>query len=122
MYEFVHVFQLRCFTLSSFFQGLLRRLHSLLSLKTAKVSDATSFEEDFKDSSYAVVPNEKNDEIDSIMKLSRQREPLSLWSSHPLTIKLGETQFSMSRGKVAISLVGLIICYALRRKRAAFIR
>ncbi|AEE74927.1 Protein APEM9 [Arabidopsis thaliana] len=104
-------------------QGILRRLHSLLSLKTA-----SSFEENSKDSSYAVVNNkkslgnEKNDEIDSFLKLSKQHEPWSLWSSHPLSLKVGNTQFSMSRGKVAVSLVGLIICYALKRKRAALIR
>jgi len=98
-------------------------LHSLLSLKTA-----SSFEENSKDSSYAVVNNkkslgnEKNDEIDSFLKLSKQHEPWSLWSSHPLSLKVGNTQFSMSRGKVAVSLVGLIICYALKRKRAALIR
>lgn len=105
----------------------MRRLHSLLSLRTANVPEASSFEEDSKDSSYAVVnnkslANEKNDGIDSVLKLSKQHEPSSLWSSHPLSLKLGKTQFSMSKGKVAISLVGLIICYALKRKRAAFIR
>ncbi|KAL1187842.1 Protein APEM9 [Cardamine amara subsp. amara] len=109
-------------------EGLLRRLHSLVSLKTAKVSEARSFEENSKESSYTVVnsnkslANEKNDDIDSVLKLSKQYEPWSLWSSHPLSLKLGNTQFSMSRGKVAISVVGLIICYALKRKRAAFIR
>uniref|UniRef100_A0A1J3ERJ2 Protein APEM9 n=1 Tax=Noccaea caerulescens TaxID=107243 RepID=A0A1J3ERJ2_NOCCA len=109
-------------------QGLLRRLHSLLSLKTANVPEASLFEEDSKDSSYALVNsskslgNEKNDEIDSLLKLSKQREQSSLWSSHPLTFKLGNTEYRMSKGKVAISLVGLIICYALKRKRAAFIR
>lgn len=106
----------------------MRRLHSLLSLKTANVPEASSFEEDSKDSSYAVVnnnkplANEKYDKIDSVLKLSKQNEPSSLWSSHPLSLKLGNTQFSMSKGKVAISLVGLILCYALNRKRAAFVR
>lgn len=106
----------------------MRRLHSLLSLKTANVPEATSFEEDSNGSSYALVNNnkslgnEKNDEIDSLLKLSKQREQSSLWSSHPLSFKLGNTQYSMSKGKVAMSLVGLIICYALKRKRAAFIR
>lgn len=100
----------------------------LLSLKTANVPDASSFEENSKDSSYAVVnnkkslANEKKDKIDSVLKLSKQHEPWSLWSSHPLSLKVGNTQFSMSRGKFAISLVGLIICYALKRKRAALIR
>ncbi|XP_020888986.1 protein APEM9 isoform X2 [Arabidopsis lyrata subsp. lyrata] len=109
-------------------QGILRRLHSLLSFKTANVPDASSFEENSKDSSYAVVnnkkslANEKKDKIDSVLKLSKQHEPWSLWSSHPLSLKVGNTQFSMSRGKFAISLVGLIICYALKRKRAALIR
>ncbi|CAE5981205.1 unnamed protein product [Arabidopsis arenosa] len=109
-------------------QGILRRLHLLLSLKTANVPDASSFEENPKDSSYAVVnnkkslANEKNDEIDYVLKLSKQHEPWSLWSSHALSLKVGNTQFSMSRGKFAISLVGLIICYALKRKRAALIR
>ncbi|KFK38449.1 hypothetical protein AALP_AA3G114800 [Arabis alpina] len=106
-------------------QGLLRRLHSLLSLKTANVPEATSFEEDSKDSSYALVNNNKSmatEKIDSVLKLSKQHEPSSLWSSHPLSVKLGNTQFSISKGKVAISLVGLIICYALKRKRAAFIQ
>ncbi|XP_010486260.1 PREDICTED: uncharacterized protein LOC104764335 isoform X2 [Camelina sativa] len=106
--------------------GLLRRLHSLLSLKTTNVPDASSFEEDSKDSSsYAVVnkpKDSKNYDIDSGLKLTKQHEPSPLWSSHPLSLKLGNTQFSMSKGKVAISLVGLIICYALKRKRAALIR
>ncbi|CAA7059943.1 unnamed protein product [Microthlaspi erraticum] len=109
-------------------QGLLRRLHSLLSLKTANAPEASSKEEDPNDSSYALVNSnkslgsEKNDEIDSLLKLSKQREQSSIWSSHSLSIKLGDTQYSMSKGKVAISLVGLIICYALKRKRAAFLR
>ncbi|VVA97132.1 unnamed protein product [Arabis nemorensis] len=106
-------------------QGLLRRLHSLLSLKTANIPEASSFEEDSKDSSYALVNKNKslaNEKIDSVLKLSKQHEPSSLWSSHPLSLKLGNTQYSISKGKVAISLVGLIICYALKRKRAAFIR
>ncbi|KAF8077529.1 hypothetical protein N665_1030s0013 [Sinapis alba] len=100
-------------------QGLLRRLHSLQS---ANVREATSLEEN---PSYDVVnsskslASKKNDEIDSILKLSKQHEP---WSSRPLSLRLGNTRFSMSRGKVAISLVGLIICYALKRKRAALIR
>ncbi|CAH2054180.1 unnamed protein product [Thlaspi arvense] len=99
-------------------QGLLRRLRSLVFLK----SEASSFEED---SSIAGVnnkkslANDKNDEIDSVLKLSKQHEP---WSSNPLSLKLGNTRYSMSRGKVAITLVGLIICYALKRKRAALIR
>ncbi|XP_006297941.2 protein APEM9 isoform X1 [Capsella rubella] len=105
-------------------QGILRRLHSLLSLKTANVPEASSFEDS---SSYAVVnnskslSNEKNDKIDSVLKFSKQHEPSPLWSSHPLSLKIGNTQFSMSKGKVAISLVGLIICYALKRKRAALV-
>ncbi|CAN8269492.1 unnamed protein product [Cochlearia groenlandica] len=104
-------------------QGLLRRLHSLLSLKTANVSKAGSLEEDSKDSSYAMVNHNKSfEEIDSVLKLSKQHEPSSLWSSHLLSLKFGKTQFSMSKGKVAVTLVGLIICYALKRKRAAFIR
>ncbi|KAL0743994.1 hypothetical protein Bca4012_085507 [Brassica carinata] len=99
--------------------GLLRRLHSLQS---ANVRETASLEEN---PSYDVVSsnkslaNEKNVEIDTIMKLSKQHEP---WSSRPLNLRFGNTQFSMSRGKVAISLVGLIICYALKRKRAALIR
>ncbi|KAF8098835.1 hypothetical protein N665_0257s0045 [Sinapis alba] len=99
-------------------QGLLRRLHSLLSLKSANVPETTSFEE----TSYDVVNNNKclaNDEIDHVIKLSKQHEP---WSSRPLSLRLGNTRFSMSRGKVAISLVGFIICYALKRKRAGLIR
>ncbi|XP_010414859.1 PREDICTED: uncharacterized protein LOC104700947 isoform X2 [Camelina sativa] len=107
-------------------QGLLRRLQSLLSLKTTNVPVATSLEEDSKDSSsYAVVnkpKDSKNYEIDSGLKLSKQHEPSPLWSSHPLSFKLGNTQFSMSKGKIAISLVGLIICYALKRKQATLIR
>ncbi|CAH8339292.1 unnamed protein product [Eruca vesicaria subsp. sativa] len=101
-------------------QGLLRRLHSLQS---ANVRESTSVEEN---SSYDVVinskkslANEKNVESDYILKLSKQHEP---WSSRPLSLKFGNTRFSMSRGKVAISLVGLIICYALKRKRAALTR
>ncbi|KAJ0263743.1 Protein APEM9 [Hirschfeldia incana] len=101
-------------------EGLLRRLHSLQS---ANVREATSLEEN---PSYAVVSNsnkslanEKNVEIDTILKLSRRHEP---WSSRPLSISLGNTRFSISRGKAALSLVGLIICYALKRKRAALIR
>ncbi|CAN6818725.1 unnamed protein product [Brassica oleracea] len=100
-------------------QGLLRRLHSLLSLKSANVPEATSFEEN---SSYDVVNNNKslaNDEVDYVLKLSKQHEP---WSSRPLSLRLGNTRFSISRGKVALSLVGLIICYALKRKRAGLIR
>ncbi|XP_013626657.1 PREDICTED: uncharacterized protein LOC106332717 [Brassica oleracea var. oleracea] len=100
-------------------QGLLRRLHSLLSLKSANVPEATSFEEN---SSYDVVNNNKslaNDEVDYVLKLSKQHEP---WSSRPLSLRLGNTRFSISRGKVALSLVGLIICYALKRKRAALVR
>ncbi|KAL0787645.1 hypothetical protein Bca101_003891 [Brassica carinata] len=96
-----------------------RRLHSLLSLKSANVPEATSFEEN---SSYDVVNNNKslaNDEVDYVLKLSKQHEP---WSSRPLSLRLGNTRFSISRGKVALSLVGLIICYALKRKRAGLIR
>ncbi|CAN6810006.1 unnamed protein product [Brassica oleracea] len=112
-------------------QGLLRRLHSLLSLKSANVPEATSFEEN---SSYDVVNNNKslaNDEVDYVLKLSKQREP---WSSRPLSLRLGNTRFSISRGKVALGLFGnknliycyfclflLIICYALKRKRAGLI-
>lgn len=102
-----------------FFQGLLRRLHSLLSLKSANVPVAASFEET---SSYDVLNNNKsfaNDEVDYVLKLSKQHEP---WSSRPLSLRLGNTRFSISRGKVALGLVGLIICYALKRKRAALIR
>ncbi|XP_018514873.1 protein APEM9 isoform X2 [Brassica rapa] len=101
-------------------QGLLRRLDSLLSLKSPNVQEATSLEEnpsyDVVNSSNKSLANEKNDYI---LKLSKQHEP---WSSRPLSLKFGNTRFSMSRGKVAISLVGLIICYALQRKRAALIR
>ncbi|WZZ42211.1 hypothetical protein YC2023_038470 [Brassica napus] len=83
-------------------QGLLRRLHSLLSLKSANVPEATSFEEN---SSYDVVNNNKslaNDEVDYVLKLSKQHEP---WSSRPLSLRLGNTRFSISRGKVALGLV-----------------
>ncbi|CAG7877944.1 unnamed protein product, partial [Brassica rapa] len=101
-------------------QGLLRRLDSLLSLKSPNVQEATSLEEnpsyDVVNSSNKSLANEKNDYI---LKLSKQHEP---WSSRPLSLNFGNTRFSMSRGKVAISLVGLIICYALQRKRAALIR
>ncbi|CAF2127014.1 protein APEM9-like [Brassica napus] len=100
-------------------QGLLRRLHSLLSLKSANVPVAASFEET---SSYDVMNNNKslaNDEVDYVLKLSKQHEP---WSSRPLSLRLGNTWFSVSRGRVALSLVGLIICYALKRKRAALVR
>ncbi|ESQ48991.1 hypothetical protein EUTSA_v10021093mg [Eutrema salsugineum] len=108
-------------------QGLLRRLDSLLSLKTANVPESNSFEEDSKDSSYSVVnnwslANEKKDDIESVLKLSKQHERSSLWSSHSLSLKLGNTQYSLSKRKVAISLAGVIIFYALKRKRAAFIR
>lgn len=98
----------------------MRRLDSLLSLKSPNVQEATSLEEnpsyDVVNSSNKSLANEKNDYI---LKLSKQHEP---WSSRPLSLKFGNTRFSMSRGKVAISLVGLIICYALQRKRAALIR
>ncbi|CAF1703937.1 unnamed protein product [Brassica napus] len=70
-------------------QGLLRRLHSLLSLKSANVPEATSFEEN---SSYDVVNNNKslaNDEVDYVLKLSKQHEP---WSSRPLSLRLGNTR------------------------------
>ncbi|KAF3583580.1 hypothetical protein F2Q69_00032022 [Brassica cretica] len=101
-------------------QGLLRRLDSLLSLKSPNVQEATSLEEnpsyDVVNSSNKSLASEKNDYI---LKLSKQHEP---WSSRPLSLKFGNTRFSMSRGKVAISLVGLIVCYALQRKRAALIR
>ncbi|CAG7882329.1 unnamed protein product [Brassica rapa] len=100
-------------------QGLLRRLHSLLSLKSANVPVAASFEET---SSYDVLNNNNsfaNDEVDYVLKLSKQHEP---WSSRPLSLRLGNTRFSMSRGRVALGLVGLIICYALKRKRAALVR
>ncbi|KAG5405602.1 hypothetical protein IGI04_011721 [Brassica rapa subsp. trilocularis] len=100
-------------------QGLLRRLHSLLSLKSANVPVAASFEET---SSYDVLNNNKsfaNDEVDYVLKLSKKHEP---WSSRPLSLRLGNTRFSMSRGRVALGLVGLIICYALKRKRAALVR
>ncbi|KAJ0249495.1 Protein APEM9 [Hirschfeldia incana] len=98
-------------------QGLLRRLHSLLSLKSANVQEAASFEE----TSYDVMNTNKslaNDEVDCVLKLSKQHEP---WSSRTLSLRLGNTRFSISRGKVALSLVGLIICYALKRKRAGSI-
>ncbi|XP_013750226.2 protein APEM9 isoform X2 [Brassica napus] len=100
-------------------QGILRRLDSLLALKSPNVQEATSLEET---PSYDVVNINKSlasEKNDYILKLSKQHEP---WSSRPLSLSLGNTRFSMSRGKVAISLVGLIICYALQRKRAALIR
>ncbi|KAH0891142.1 hypothetical protein HID58_053571, partial [Brassica napus] len=86
-------------------QGLLRRLHSLLSLKSANVPEATSFEEN---SSYDVVNNNKslaNDEVDYVLKLSKQHEP---WSSRPLSLRLGNTRFSISRGKVALGLKAIV--------------
>ncbi|XP_010541961.1 PREDICTED: uncharacterized protein LOC104815311 isoform X2 [Tarenaya hassleriana] len=119
-------------------QELSRRLHSLLSLKTTNISqgspllqakqEASSFVEDpvaSKESCDAEnkkrLPNEGKNDIYTLLKLSKQHKP-SLWSSRPLNLNLGNTQLTISKGKITITLVVFIICYALRRKRVALMR
>jgi hypothetical protein len=117
-------------------QILLRRLHSLHSLKASDSvlqqprdthEGSLSFEE-LKASERLLkalkansLPNGDGDDRQSLLKLSQRVEPC-FWWFRTFTLKFGSARLVVSNGKVLLGCLFLLMYYVLRRKRVAFMR
>lgn len=119
-----------------FFQGLLRRLHSLYSAKASNSSKGSSVlpennHEALNSSSkelniskgYSEVlkpnylPNGDNNTKQGILKLSRRIDPL-FWWFRSINLRVGNLQLVITNGKIFLGCLMFLIYYLLRRKQA----
>ncbi|KAI9115690.1 hypothetical protein K1719_013359 [Acacia pycnantha] len=117
-------------------QGILRKLHSIHSSKSinmSQISRAQSPANNNEACSPAELesceglpsalkgkrPDNKNFKSkEAILKLSERMEPC-FWCFRSFNFKIGNTQFVISKGKIVLGCVILLLCYILRKKLAS---
>ncbi|KAJ4830676.1 hypothetical protein Tsubulata_027986 [Turnera subulata] len=112
-------------------QVLLRRLHSLHSLKTSNILKSSSLPEnnshgsktssvDLHEGSPIInhVPNGDSNTKQAIMKLSRQVDPC-FWWFRSINLKLGSTRLVITNGKIVLGCLIILIYYLIRKKGAS---
>ncbi|XP_028760324.1 protein APEM9-like [Neltuma alba] len=117
-------------------QGILRRLHSMHSSKStnaSQISLAQSAANNNEAFSLAELQsceslpnalkgkhpdNRKFRPKEAILKLSERIEPC-FWCFRSINLKLGNTHFVISKGKIMLGCVVLLICYVLKKKQAS---
>ncbi|KAJ9172293.1 hypothetical protein P3X46_015548 [Hevea brasiliensis] len=121
-------------------QGLLRRLHSLYSVKASNSSQGSSVllenkQEAHNSSSkelnvsegYSEVlktnylPNGENTTKQGILKLSRRIDPC-FWWFRTINLKFGNLQLVITNGKIFLGCLMILVYYLLRRKQATLKR
>ncbi|XP_062007715.1 protein APEM9 [Rosa rugosa] len=111
-------------------QVLLRRLHSLHSIKATNASQgsfSSLLVDNYEDPSPEGRPKVKyplngdTAKKQAVLKLSKRLEPC-LWWFRTITLKFGNTRLVISNGKIALGCLILLISYVLQRKRATLKR
>ncbi|KAF3437271.1 hypothetical protein FNV43_RR20024 [Rhamnella rubrinervis] len=114
-------------------QDLLRRIHSLYSIKAPNLSKGSlspSLEDNPKDfktleafeGSPEVLKDKnpitgENTGKQAVLKLSKRMEPC-IWWFRTMTLKFGNARVVLSNGKIAVGFLILLLYYILRRKKA----
>ncbi|XP_002530838.2 protein APEM9 isoform X1 [Ricinus communis] len=117
-------------------QGLLRRLHSLYSLKATNSSQGSSLlpandhdnhrllskkldvsEESSEVLESKYLPNGETNVKQEILTLSRRVNPC-LWWFRTINLKFGNARLVISNGKILLGCLAFLIYYVLRRKQA----
>ncbi|XP_054819891.1 protein APEM9-like [Prosopis cineraria] len=117
-------------------QGILRRLHSMHSSKSTDMSQI-SLSQSPANNNEACSPaelqsseglskalkgkhpeNKKFRSKEVILKLSERIEPC-FWCFRSINLKLGNAQFVISKGKIMLGCLILLICYVFRKKQAS---
>lgn len=111
-------------------QEILRRLHSMQSLKStnmARISrvqpvandnEACSVGESVSCEEGKVQGIRKFGSKGAIVKLSKRIEPC-FWCFRSINLKIGNFQFVLTKGKVLLGCVILLVCYVLRKKQVS---
>lgn len=121
-------------------QVLLRKLHSLHSLKATNLSQGSSplpadnhdghlssqKELNVSEGSQIALkatypPNQGNVTKQAVLKLSERMEPY-FWWFRTITLKFGNARLVISNGKIMLGCLILLMFYVLRRKKAALKR
>jgi hypothetical protein len=121
-------------------QVLLRKLHSLHSLKATNLSQGPSpLPADNHDGHFSTLkelnvsegsqkalkaiylPNQGNSTKAAVLKLSERMEPC-FWWFRTITLKFGNARLVVSNGKIMLGCLILLIYYVFRRKKAALKR
>ncbi|KAK9922676.1 hypothetical protein M0R45_031130 [Rubus argutus] len=111
-------------------QVLLRRLHSLHSIKATNASHgsfSSLLVDNHEDHSSEGCPNAKYPQNrdtakkQAVLNLSKRLEPC-LWWFHTITLKFGNARLVVSNGKIALGCLILLMSYVLQRKRATLKR
>ncbi|XP_023879379.2 protein APEM9 isoform X2 [Quercus suber] len=121
-------------------QVLLRKLHSLHSLKATNLSQGSSplpadnhdghlssqKELNVSEGSQIALkatypPNQGNVTKQAVLKLSERMEPY-FWWFRTITLKFGNARLVVSNGKIMLGCLILLMFYVLRRKKAALKR
>ncbi|XP_050237069.1 protein APEM9 [Mercurialis annua] len=117
-------------------QGLLRRLHSLYSLKATNSSQGSSdlpannpdshrssskglnvSKDPLKVFETSYLPNTENNTKTGILKLSKCMDPY-FWWNRTITLKFGNARFVITSGKILLGCLVFLIYYAFRWKQA----
>ncbi|ONI16865.1 hypothetical protein PRUPE_3G126100 [Prunus persica] len=115
---------------------LLRRLHSLHSVK-ATTSSQGSFSSLLADEAHSTClkeiavldrypktkypPNEETAKNPAVFNLSKRLEPC-VWWFHTITLKFGSARVVISKGKIVLGFLILLIYYVFQRKQATLKR
>ncbi|GAU30957.1 hypothetical protein TSUD_144050 [Trifolium subterraneum] len=108
--------------------GLLRRLHSMHSLKTtisSQVVSLRSHTNNNEGSSEALKGKHADDKTyrskDGVSKLS-ERIATCFWCFRSINLKVGNAKFVIPSGKIMLGCLILFVCYVFRRKHATLKR
>ncbi|CAJ2665198.1 protein APEM9 isoform X2 [Trifolium pratense] len=109
-------------------QGLLRRLHSMHSLKTtisSQVASLQSHTNNSEGSPEALKGKHADDKTyrskDGVSKLSERIETC-FWCFRSINLKFGNAKFVIPSGKIMLGCLILFVCYVFRRKQATLKR
>ncbi|CAL0323089.1 unnamed protein product [Lupinus luteus] len=114
-------------------QALLRRLHSMHSLKSTTLKSPTDNTEAYslkelnvcegspKASSGNHANNKKHASKEAVLKLSERIEPY-FWCFRSINVKFGSTKFVISSGKIMLGCLMLFTYYLFRKKQATLKR
>ncbi|MED6161156.1 hypothetical protein PIB30_058088 [Stylosanthes scabra] len=113
-------------------QGLLRRLKSMQSSKSAKfsqvslpTSDSAAYfvnEQNVSEGSHKGQHSDKRKYTSKIVPRLAERIEPCFWCFRAINLKFGNTKFVISSGKIMLGCLVLFICYVYRRKQATIKR
>ncbi|KAJ7973678.1 putative 3-phosphoinositide-dependent kinase [Quillaja saponaria] len=114
-------------------QGLLRRLHSLHSLKVTNLSqnsfsqlpaynhESSLDELNLYEGSPEALETKEHNTKPMVLKMSERIEPCS-WCFRAITLKFGNVRFVISSRKILLGCLILLVCYVFRKKQATIKR